>query len=152
MKKHLLAAAGMIFALILSSTPSIAADDWIVKDSPHDVSTTADNFVAAVEKAGAKVFARIDHAQGAKSIGTELEGTTLILFGNPKLGTPIIQADRKAGIDLPVRLLIWSEGGKTQMGALSPEALKARYDIEGADKSFEMMGGAINKLMDAAAK
>ncbi len=130
---------------------TFAADEWMTRESPHNVATTVERFAAAVEKAGAKVFARIDHAAGAQTIGAELEPTVLVLFGNPKLGTPILQANRKAGMDLPMRLLVWSEDGKTMMGAVSPAALQARYGIVEPQKPFKMMSGAINKLMDAVA-
>nr|HMQ58321.1 DUF302 domain-containing protein [Rhizobiaceae bacterium] len=113
---------------------------------------TADKVVAAVEKAGATVFARVDHAAGAKAVGAELPATTMVIFGNPKLGTPIIAADRRAGLDLPIRVLIWDDGGKTMIGYEAPAELKARYAIEGADASFDAMAGALDKLTGAAAQ
>ena len=128
------------------------ADIWIIKDSASDVATTADKLVAAVEGAGAKVFARVDHAAGAASIDAELAPMTLVMFGNPKLGTPILQAAPQAGLDLPIRVLIWDDNGATKIGYLDPADFKARYDVEGADKSFEMMTGALGKLTDAASK
>lgn len=128
------------------------ADNWIIKDSASDVATTADKLVAAVEGAGAKVFARVDHAAGAASIDAELAPMILVMFGNPKLGTPILQAAPQAGLDLPIRVLIWDDNGATKIGYLDPADFKARYDVEGADKSFEMMTGALGKLTDAASK
>ena len=122
----------------------------MVRQSPHDVATTADRLAAAVEKAGATVFARIDHQAGAQKVGMELQPATVLIFGNPKMGTPIIKANPRAGLDLPIRVLIWSEDGKTQIGALSPQALKARYAIEGVEKPFAAMDGALNKLIGVA--
>lgn len=150
MKKQLLGAAAL--ALAATSQPAQAEENWITKTSPHTVSVTADKLVAAIEKAGPTVFARIDHAAGAEKAGLKLEPTTLVIFGNPKIGTPIMQANRKAAIDLPIRVLIWSEDGKTMLGAVSPDGLKARYSIEGAEKALTTMGGALNKLMEAAGK
>ena len=152
MKRLFLAVSIMVTAFVALIGTALAEENWITKTSPHSVAETADKLVAAIEKAGPKVFARIDHAAGAKSAGLELEPTTLILFGNPKMGTPIMKADRRAGIDLPVRVLIWSEGGKTMLGAVSPDGLKTRYKLDGAEKPLAMMNGALNKLMDAATK
>ena len=152
MKSLIAALSLLIGASFINPSAVMAEENWITKTSPHSVSDTADKLVAAIEKAGPKVFARIDHAAGAQKAGLELEPTTLVLFGNPKLGTPIMQADRRAGIDLPIRVLIWSENGKTMLGAVSPDGLKARYGLAGAEKSLATMGGALNKLMDAAAK
>ena len=145
-------AVAMTTAMLMTGNASMAAENWITKTSPHSVEKTADNLVAVIEKARPTLFARIDHAAGAKKAGLELEPTTLIIFGNPQVGTPIMQANRKAAMDLPTKILIWSENGKTMMGALAPEGLKERYSIEGAEKSFKMMGRALGKLMDAAAK
>lgn len=137
---------------VLFLTMTAQAENWIIKDSAHDVSTTADKLVAAVEAAGVKVFARVDHAAGARSIGAELAPMTLVMFGNPKLGTPILQAAPQAGLDLPIRVLVWDEDGATKIGYVDPQDLKARYSIKTADKSFQMMAGALSKLTDAASQ
>jgi len=152
MKSVIAGLSVLVAATFINPACLFAAENWIVKESPYSVEKTADNLVAVIEKAPPTLMGRIDHAAGAKKAGLELEPTTLIIFGNPKVGTPIIQANRKAAMDLPTKILIWSEGGKTMMGALAPEGLKARYGIEGAEKSFKIMGGALGKLMDAAAK
>jgi uncharacterized protein (DUF302 family) len=138
--------------LALGMNAGLAADTWVTKQSKSDVPTTVEKLVTAIEAAGAKVFATVDHAAGAKSIGAEMEPTVLVIFGNPKVGTPIIQADRRAGLDLPIRVLVWEENGSAMIGYEKPEALKARYGIEGADQSFEAMGGALGKLTGMAAQ
>jgi uncharacterized protein (DUF302 family) len=136
--------------IVLAASSAFAGEDWIIKQSPHDVSTTADRLVAVINKAGATVFARIDHQANAKKAGMEMAPATVVLFGNPKIGTPIMQANPQAAIDLPVKVLIWSVNGKTKIGALAPAALKARHAVEGADGSFKKMNGALNKLMGVA--
>lgn len=148
--KHISPFFAALFALSLLILPA-RAEDWIVKDSPSPVTDTADKLVAAVEGAGAKVIARVDHAAGAKSAGAELAPMIMVMFGNPKLGTPIIKAAPQAGLDLPIRVLIWDDNGATKIGYLDPAALKARYKVEGADPAFEAMAGALGKLTDAAA-
>jgi uncharacterized protein (DUF302 family) len=97
------------------------------------------------------VFARVDHAAGARATGLALEPTILVMFGNPKIGTPIISADRRAGLDLPIRVLIWEEAGKTMLGYENPSDLKSRYGVEGADAAFAAMTGALDKLTGMAA-
>ena len=69
----------------------------------------------------------------------------------PKIGTPIIAANPEAGLDLPIRVLVWDDGGQTRVGYLNPETLKVRYGLDGADKALAAMGGAVAKLTDAAA-
>ncbi len=142
-------------AAMLASQPVLTAlasepGTWITRTSAHDVSKTADQLVAAIEKAGAKVFAVVDHKANAESAGLTLSPVTLVIFGNPKIGTPIMQADPKAGIDLPVRVLVWDEQGRTRIGALAPETLSKRYDVGEASDSLEQMGKALDTLLDAA--
>lgn len=128
------------------------ADNWIVKSSPHSVEKTVSQLTAAIEGAGAKVFAVVDHAAGASNVGAELAPSTLVIFGNPKIGTPIMQNNIRAGLDLPLRVLVFEDARETKIGYLDPAALKARYGIEGIDEVFAKVTGALNKLTDAAAK
>ena len=129
-----------------------AQEGWIIKDSNNSVSDTADKLVKIIEGAPPKLFARIDHAAGAKSVDMELADSTLIIFGAPQIGTPIMQQNIMAGLDLPIRVLIWDDNGQTKIGYLDPAALKARYAIDGAEKAFTGMAGAIAKMTDGAAK
>lgn len=153
MKSWISGASVFAVAVFAMMSVSMAEDGWITVESPHSVSVTADKLAAAVEKAGATVFARVDHAAGAKKVDAELADATLVIFGNPKIGTPIMQSNLKAGLDLPIRVLIWSEGGKTQLGALDPATLKTRYALgESADGALGKMKGALGKLMGAAAQ
>ncbi|HSM42935.1 MAG TPA: DUF302 domain-containing protein [Afifellaceae bacterium] len=140
-----------VLCLFLLAAGAHADGQLITKESNHDVRTTADRLEAAVNKAGATVFARVNHAGGAEKVGMELQPMEVLIFGNPKLGTPIIQAAPEAGLDLPIKVLVWQDGEKVMIGYLDPQALKARYGVLGADKSFEMMTGALGKLTDAAA-
>ena len=85
MKTMLMGLASLAIVVAGSATVQAdghAKDGWITQESANSVSVTADKLAAAVEKAGAKVFARVDHQAGAKSIGDELPGATLVIFGN----------------------------------------------------------------------
>ena len=132
-------------------TSANAQDGWIIKDSNHSVKETADKLEVIIENAPPKLFARVDHAAGAQSAELELPQATMIMFGAPAIGTPIMQENIKAGLDLPIRVLIWDEGGQTKIGYLDPAALKERYAIDGAAKAFEGMAGALAKFTDGAA-
>ena len=144
----------LIFALTavaMSAGIAFADSAMITRNSANDVKTTMDRLEAAVQNAGATIFARVDHAAGASKVGMELAPMELLIFGNPKLGTPIIQASPEAGLDLPIKVLVWSDGDEVRIGYLDPEALKARYGTSGADQSFKMMAGALDKLTGVAA-
>ncbi len=133
--------------------PAIAADSqMLTKNAEGSVDEVASRLVDVAKQAGAMIVARVDHAQNAASVEADMPPTVLVIFGNPEIGTPIIQSDRKAGLDLPIRVLIWQEGEVTKIGYLDPTVLASRYELdEGAKASIEKMAGALNKLTDAAA-
>lgn len=149
LKTALLAATMTVTAH--SAGLAAATDDWTVKPAEGSVAATVTRLTIAASDAGVTLFATIDHAAGAKLVGEEMGDMTLVIFGNPEIGTPILKATPEAGLDLPIRVLIWDDGGKTQIGYLTPEALKARYDISGADEALTKMGDALDTLTDAAA-
>jgi uncharacterized protein (DUF302 family) len=72
----------------------------------------------------------IDQSAAARSVGLSLRDTTLVLFGNPTAGTEVMVASPLAALDLPLKLLLWSDGGQTTVSYLSPDALAARYGLE----------------------
>ena len=86
------------------------AGDLIDKVSPHSVTQTMDRLAAAVDAAWATVFARVDHAAGAAKVDMDLRPMELLIFGNPKLGTPAMLDGQTAGLDLPLRVLAYADG------------------------------------------
>jgi uncharacterized protein (DUF302 family) len=141
----------MLTALALS-LPVSAADDLRVKASRYSVKETVDRLTAALKDKGITPVARVDHASAAKSVGLQLRPTEVLLFGNPKLGTPLMQANRHIAIDLPMRVLVWEDdAGKVWIGYTPPETLKMRYKIEGRDDLLKSMAGALEAFASAAA-
>jgi uncharacterized protein (DUF302 family) len=122
----------------------------VVKTSPHSVPVTVAKLSSAIEGAGASIAAVVDHAAGAKKAGMELPPTTLVIFGNPKLGTPLMQQNRQVGIDLPMSVLVWQDGDATKIGYVSPESMASEYGIAADNASIKKMIGALDKLTNAA--
>lgn len=84
-------------------------DGLITIESNHTVEDTIDRVAASLAAKGITVFARIDHAAGAASVGMPLRPTELLIFGNPKAGTPLMQSKQSIGIDLPLKMLGWQD-------------------------------------------
>ena len=101
--------AGLLATLAVSPTRA-AEDGLVIRPSKHTVAETADRLEAGLRQAGATVFGRIDHAQSAHDAGLELKPMVLILFGNPKAGTPLMAQSPTVGIDLPLKFLVWQDG------------------------------------------
>lgn len=150
--RNLITTITIIITGVFFMVSAQAQEGWIIKDSKFPVKITADKLEAVIENAPPKLFARIDHAAGAHSIELSLNEATLIIFGAPQIGTPIMQENIMAGLDLPIRVLIWDDNGQTKIGYLDPQALKERYSINGAEKAFTQMTGALNKFTDLASQ
>src|SRR5262249_25624854 len=145
---RLLIAMLTVFTLSLPAT----ADDLTVKSSKYAVKETVNRLTAALNDKGITPVARVDHAAAAKAAGLELRPTEVLLFGNPKLGTPLIQANRHITTDLPMKVLVWEDdAGKVWLAYTSTEILKARYKIEGRDDVLNTMAGALEAFASAAA-
>ena len=108
-----------------------------------------DRLEAAVTAAGATVFARVDHAAGAMKVEQELRPTQLLIFGNPKLGTPAMQDAQTAGLDLPLRVLAYAEG-VVHVTYHAPSSLVAEHGLPADAAYLKMMTGALDKLTGKA--
>jgi uncharacterized protein (DUF302 family) len=140
-----------LFALALPFSAALG-DELTTRPSKYAVKETVDRLTTALKDKGINPAARIDHAAAAKAAGLELRPTEVLLFGNPKVGTPLMQANRHVAIDLPMRVLVWEDdGGKVWIGYTPPSQLKARYKIEGRDDVLKALSGALETFTGAAA-
>ena len=147
--------ARLLFAILLALAPlaAKAADGIIAKKSNHSVGETIDKLEAALKSKGLTVFARIDHAAGAETAGLELRPTTLLIFGNPKLGTPLMHSAQTVAIDLPQKALAYQDAsGDVYLAYNDPMYLKGRHDIGDKDEVLQKVAGALNAFTDAATK
>ncbi|ATG38963.1 DUF302 domain-containing protein [Phaeobacter piscinae] len=144
-----LALAGVI--AVMSALP--AAADLIKIPSQKPVADTMDALQAAVEGAGATVFARVDHAAGAQKVDLSLGDAQLLIFGNPKLGTPVMQADPRAGLFLPLKILAYQDAeGQVWLTYEDPAEMLSALDVPADAEAVAKMQGALGKLTGAAVK
>jgi uncharacterized protein (DUF302 family) len=106
---------------------------------------TMDRLAAAVTTRGISIMARIDHAAAATAIGMELRPTEVLIFGNPRAGTPLMQAAQTIGIDLPLKALVWQdEGGTTWLAYNDPRWLAQRHSVSaGLDRTLHAMADGL---------
>lgn len=126
------ASAGLVaLACLFSASTALSAEGMIQIKSPDSVSATADRFEQAALDRGLNVFARIDHAAGAKKVGQTLRPTELLIFGSPKAGTPFMKCSQTVGIDLPLKALVWEdEQGQVWLGYNDPKYLAQRHHAD----------------------
>lgn len=148
----------MLLALVLGGTiwavPGWADDDDIIRvKAADDVTATMAALEDAVTGAGATVFAKVDHGAGAEGAGLALGASQLLIFGNPQLGTPAMQANPLAGLYLPLKVLVYEDaGGQVWLAYEEPEEMLDELDGIDDDAAFvEKMTGALAKLTRKAA-
>jgi len=132
----------------------VHADSGLIRiKSAHDVKTTADRLEYVLKAKGMRVFIRIDHARGAQTVGKALRPTEVVIFGNPKVGTPLMQCSQSVAIDLPQKALVWEdETGQAWLSYNDPEYLAKRHEIEGCDDVLKKVAKALNNFSMAATK
>jgi uncharacterized protein (DUF302 family) len=130
----------------MSENTTATETDVITKLSHVSVADTVSKFTGILSAKGVKLFAVIDQAAEAREAGLTLRDTVLVIFGNPAAGTPVMAASPLSALDLPLKVLIWSDNGQTKVSYYAPAAVAARWRL-----APELAGnlGAINGLTDA---
>ena len=124
----------------------MTTDQFVTKSSPHSVPETVARLSKLVAERGLTLFGVIDHSGEAHAVGLELRDTKVVIFGNPKAGTPVMQAAPLAALDLPLKVLVWDDAGQTKLTYAAPKALAARYAVP---EELATPLSAIDALTDA---
>ncbi len=139
-------------AFILSGATWAMADDIIKVPTDKSVTEAIDALQAAVENAGATVFARVDHAAGAHKVDMTIPPNQVLIFGNPALGTPAMQIDPRAGLFLPLKVQAYEDAdGQVWLAYEDPKETMDELDAVENSPVIDKMRGALSKLTSAAA-
>jgi uncharacterized protein (DUF302 family) len=132
---------------LFCSSPVFASSGLVTVKSSHNVKTTADRLESILKEKSMTVFIRINHAAGAQKVDQQLRPTELVIFGNPKVGTPLMQCSQNAAIDLPQKALIWEdEHGAVWFSYNDPAYLIERHEISGCESVVEKVTAALAKF------
>ena len=143
----------VMVVLLLGLGPAWGAEGLLQVKSPHGVSETLDRFEQAVRNKGMTVFTRIDHAAGAARVGKVLRPTELLIFGNPNIGTLLMQGNPTAAIDLPMKALAWKDAqGQVWLAWNDPAWIARRHGISDRDAVVAKMQKALRAFGVAATR
>ena len=123
----------------------------IVTRSSSGYAATAERLIEAIDDRGLTVFARIDHAAAAREAGLELAAEEVVLFGDPRAGTPLMQTDPRVGVELPLRILLWEDAAGALLGHRDPRELSREYDLQSHQETLERMAALLDELVNSAA-
>lgn len=130
----------------------LAADGLVKVKSSHTADETVTRLEAILKEKGMTIFAKVDHAAGAKKAGESLRPTQLLIFGNPKSGTPFMKCSQTVGIDLPLKALVWEdEQGQVWLGYNDPGYIAARHDVPDCAAAAKIKGALENFAKAATA-
>ena len=143
----------LIFVLLMSvQLNSFASNNYVNKKRPYTVDKTLDHLEKVLKSKGITIFARIDHDAGASKVGLSMNKTKLLIFGNPKMGTPLMNENIMMALDLPMKALAWADSnGQVWLSYLKPTVLKQRHSLKN-QKIINKMTGALNAMTNKALK
>ncbi|MCG6936837.1 MAG: DUF302 domain-containing protein [Gammaproteobacteria bacterium] len=142
----------LVIAILLSATANAESSNGIVIiKSSNSVTATIDKLETVVKNKGMTIFNRIDHTAGAEKAGLKLRPTELLIFGNPKVGTPLMLCSQTAALDLPQKALAYQdENGQVWLAYNNPSYLAQRHNIRGCDEALEKVTNALAKFAELA--
>jgi uncharacterized protein (DUF302 family) len=114
-------------------------EDIAIRTSRYGYAETVSHLVAEIAAAGSTLFAKIDQSEAATSVALTLRPTTLLVFGNPRGGTPLMEAFPLVALDLPLKLLVWEQNGSVSVAYTPARAIAARYAVSGQDHVIAAM-------------
>lgn len=138
-----------IAAFAVAAAPALA--EFERREAQGSVEEAFARLENAVESAGAQVFATVDHGRGAADIGKELAPARLLIFGNPEIGTQVMQHDPLAGLVLPLRMLVYAENGQTYVAYEEVEEMVDDLELDGEMEALQQMERALEDFATAAA-
>ena len=123
----------------------------VTRQGARAFAATVEAVEGAIERRGLILFARIDHAAGAREVGLELPDELVLVFGNARAGTPLMQSDPRIGIELPLRILVWVGADGVMLGYHDPRGLSAGYDVADRSATLEQMATLLSAIVEEAA-
>lgn len=138
-------------ATTMTTSATHAKKGLITRQSNHSVQDTADKLIKVLESKGMKVFAQVDHQKNAAGVNLSLRPTQVVMFGNPKAGTPLMNCEQSIAIDLPQKVLITEDAQqRVWLSYNDPQYLKNRHNLQGCDTQLANIAKALDGISQAA--
>jgi uncharacterized protein (DUF302 family) len=147
MKKSIFLFFFILLCPVLARAQSVEQAGLLTTSSAHSVDETVGLLKTTIGEMGLNVIAEVDHAQAASRNDLELRPTYVLLFGNPQVGTKLMQADQRVGLDLPLRILVWeNEEGEVFVSYHDPVYLSKTFQLKEKEEVLQKMQGVLEQL------
>jgi uncharacterized protein (DUF302 family) len=142
-----------VLSIFLFANSAVAADGMVNVSSAYNVEETANRMERILNEKGMTIFKRISHSEGAGKVGIELRKTELIIFGNPKVGSPLMKCQQSVAIDLPQKALIWEDDkAGVWISYNDPRYLQKRHNINGCEEVIAKIEKALAGISGSASR
>jgi len=142
----------VILVVLIMTVSAYAAEGMVDVKSSFGVKETGDRLESVLKEKGMTIFNRVKHSEAAKKVGVELRETELIIFGNPKVGSPLMKCQQSVAIDLPQKVLIWEDSkGNTWISYNNQRYLGKRHNISNCEEVISKIEKALADIAKAAA-
>jgi len=150
--REIISVQALIIAILLSTQAYADSSDGIVRiKSNNSVTATIDKLETVLKKKGMTIFTRVDHTAGAEKAGLKIRPTELLIFGNPKVGTPLMLCSQTAALDLPQKSLAYEdENGQVWLVYNDPAYMAKRHNIKGCEKAVQKVTNALATFASVA--
>jgi uncharacterized protein (DUF302 family) len=138
-----------LLAVILVSVVGLFANDIVIKESSCSVEKTVDNLKHIIQNKGLTLFSVVNHQQNAQGVGMKMAESQLVIFGNPKLGTSLMNEDIRVGLDLPLKILVYKDESKVKLAYRNGSYLAKEHSLN-IPKREKKMNGALDKITTKA--
>ncbi len=126
------------------------AQSFIEVESPNDAAKTIEALRKGIVDKGFHIFTEIDHSEAAEKVGMKLDTVHILIFGNPEVGTKLMQADPRVGIELPIKILVWKSDGQTMVGYKNPETQLKEYRLGSSRGTVEKLANVLSEIVGEA--
>lgn len=141
-----------IAVVLIISTTGYATEGVIDVESSYGVEETVNRLYSVLKEKGMTLFKTVKHSDAAKKVGIELRETELIIFGNPKVGSPLMKCQQSVAIDLPQKALVWKDAkGKVWISYNDPRYLQKRHHVAGCEEWISKIEKALSSIISKAA-
>jgi len=141
-----------LLLILFTVLPLMAAEGLINVQSDFNVKETTERLESILNEKGMTIFNQINHSDAAQKVGVELRETRLVIFGNPKVGSPLMQCQQSVAVDLPQKAIIWEDDkSKVWISYNDPRYLGKRHNIIGCDEVISKVEKALSGITKAAA-
>jgi uncharacterized protein (DUF302 family) len=139
-----------VFLLLIASSPFVSAEKGMISyKSTYSVDETVEKLEKILKEKGMTIFAIVEHSEGAKQVGITLPPTQVVIFGNPKVGSLLMQCARSTAIDLPQKALIYEDSdGTTRLAFNDPKYLNSRHGLSQCQKPIEKISAALANIAE----